>query len=473
MNLLEMRESVVLKENIKEPPIAELLNLKAATLLLMHHMNNAGVIGIHFDVDCDGFSAGIVTYYALKEIYPHVYITTNDDRIHGVTEKTAKWCHDKRVSLLIVVDSSSVLDYDMGCDVLVLDHHVFDGVAARKINGHTQVVVSNLRLPEYEPMSGCQVAYEFFRHLYARMETELDTRLAQWVGVSLISDIIDTKNERNQFYVREAFESTAGVHPALRRICSDIDYYFRTVHRSYVTFKLAPYINGISRAGLSASLAFVISDNEKPKLTDCAKARRDTILEEALTRAKQMGSVAVSNLTGVDAAARYTGVAAAKLGSKTGRAAVVFTKEDDIVRGSVRVANRCGAVLNEAKQHLDANGHPQAFGFSGSLDGLKAFVQALSKIELADVCTDIDSTDVLNGNDLQVIAKWNARVNPSDEVNIACCRSEFEFTKDVGKVKVYLWRDRYEVRLLSGEFSLKPRVFVEDQRGLALFLRGN
>jgi single-stranded DNA-specific DHH superfamily exonuclease len=374
------------------------------------------------------------------------------------------------LSLLVVVDSGSALDYDVGCDVLVLDHHEFDSESLRSVNSRTQVVVSNQRLPDPEPMSGCQVAYEFFRHLYARMDTAIDTRMAQWVGISIISDVIDTKNPRNQFYVREAFESGTGIHPDLRRICSDMDRYFRGIYRSYVTYKIAPRINGISRAGCSGSLAYVISDAEPPRIPDWATAKRDEICAEAIARAKRLGGAAFSNLTGIDGAWRYTGVAAAKLSSATGRASLVFVVTDGEARGSFRRAAGNENYLEMAKHYVDAAGHPAAFGFSGALSDVKALVQALSETHAVVSGAQFSSAGVTN-RDIGDIATWNGRVGGEDEIYISIDPSELSFLRSQGKVSIYRWRGAFEVRLLSVEFPRVPRVYAEMQRGLALYLK--
>ncbi|GHU92628.1 hypothetical protein FACS1894208_00100 [Clostridia bacterium] len=471
MTLDELRGSIVLSDAVSEPKPARLLNLEIGKELLLRHMNNGGVIGVHFDVDCDGFSGGIVLYRALKALLPTVHITTNKERTHGVNGDTAEFVWKNKISLLLVVDSSSRLDYDMGCDVLVLDHHEFDGADFRAVGEYTQVVVSNRHLPVVEPMSGCQVAYEFFRHVYAQMETPMDTRLAQWVGVSLISDVIDVKTERNQFYVREAFESNTGIHPDLRRICTDISSYFKCLYRSFVTYTLAPRINAISRAGFSGSLAYVISDGEPPKLPEWALTKRDSVCGEALARAKRVGGVVFSNLTGIEDAWRYTGIVAAKLSSKTGCSALVFVEDgEDGARGSFRHSISGGDYLAKAKRFLQADGHAAAFGFSGSRLCLKEFIVELSKTPPAVPPVQLASADVVRGGELRDIALWNSRVGSEDEIFITVSPSELTFVRAQGKVGLYRWKNSFEVRLLEKEFPQPPRLFAELQRGASLSL---
>jgi len=473
MKISDLKNSVVLQEEIAEPAIAPLLNADLGIKLLLHHMNNGGVIGVHFDVDLDGFSSGIVAYRSLKALMPTIHITTNKEREHGVTADTAEFVWEKKISLLIIVDAGSDLNYDVGCDVLVLDHHDIHGDSIRKIDGHRQVIVSCMNVEKPEPMSGCEVVYEFFRRLYKQMETPIDTSLAQWVGISIISDVIDTMTERNQFYVREAFEANVKINADLRRICTDIDPYYKGIYRSYVTYKLAPYINAISRAGFSSTLAYVISDNESPKLPDWAIARRDEICKEAFIRCKKVGNLVFSNMTGVEDAWRYSGLAAAKLANETGCAAVVFSKESDgLVRGSFRKGVADGDFLVEAKKHIDAKGHNPSFGFRGSSpEGLKAFIAELSTWEKGVPATQLTSADIKGGLDLQVVALWNNRVNPSDEVYITVRPDELVYERSTGKVSHYKWRSSFAVKLLSPEFPQPPRLFVEQQRGLGIYLK--
>lgn len=474
MRLEDLRNSVIMQEDIPVPPMANLLNLDLGIKLLLHHMNNGGVVGLHFDVDLDGFAAGTVGFRSLKGLLPTVHITTNKERVHGPTDDTTKFVWDHKISLLIIVDAGADLNYDVGCDVLVLDHHSLSSETVRKTpEGNRQIVVSSMGVENPEPMSGCEVVYEFFRRVYAQMETPIDTSLAQWVGVSIISDVIPTNTLRNQFYVREAFEAPVKINADLRRICADIDPYYKGMYRSYVTYKLAPYINGISRAGFSSSLAYVISDNESPKLPDWAIARRNEINAEAFARSKRLGNVVFSNLTGVEDAWRYSGLAAAKLANETNCATIVFTKEEDgLVRGSFRKGVADGNFLDEARKHINANGHNPSFGFRGSSpDGLKAFILELSKWELGTPAPQLLSSDIAGGIDLQLVALWNGRVNPSDEVTITVRPDELVYERNTGKVAHYKWRGAFAVKLLSSEFPNPPRLFVEQQRGVNIYLK--
>lgn len=472
MKIDDLRNSIVLQEDIPEPPIADLLNAQLGIKLLLHHINNGGVIGVHFDVDLDGFASGVVAYRSLKGLLPTVHITTNKEREHGVTPETKEFVWDKRISLLIIVDAGSDLNYDVGCDVLVLDHHDIHGETVRKVNGHRQVIVSCKNVENPEPMSGCGVVYEFFRRLYKQMEISNDTSLAQWVGVSLISDVIDTMTERNQFYVREAFEANVRINSDLRRICADIDPYYRGMYRSYVTYKLAPYINGISRAGFSETLAYVISDNETPKLPEWALAKRDEICIEAIKRSKRLGNVVFSNMSGIEDAWRYSGLAAAKIANETGLATVVFSKEEDgLVRGSFRKGFGTGEFLAEAKKYLNANGHNPSFGFRSSTpEGIKSFIKELSTWEKGVPVAQLTSEDIAGGIDLQVVALWNNRVHSADELYITVNPNELTYDRTTGKVSHYKWR-AFQVRLLSPEFPQPPRLYVENQRGITIYLK--
>jgi single-stranded DNA-specific DHH superfamily exonuclease len=306
------------------------------------------------------------------------------------------------------------------------------------------------------------------------METDMDRKLAQWVGISIISDVIDAKTLRNQFYIREAFETSKGIHPDLRRICSDMDKYFRGVYRSYVTYKLAPRINAISRAGFSASLAYVISDGEPPRIPAWALAKRDEVCNEALARAKRIGGAAFSNLSGIDDAWRYTGVAAAKLAAETGCVSVVFIVDSSEgaatpVRGSFRRSFSDADFLSVAKRYVNAAGHPSAFGFRGEASAFKELVKALSENASVGAPVQLVSESVKK-SDIETIATWNGRVGSDDELYISTAPSELSFIRSQGKVSLYRWRG-LEARLLSQEFPRSPRIYAEMQRGLALFVK--
>ena len=79
--------------------------------------------------------------------------------------------------------------------------------------------------------------------------------------------------------------------------------------------------------------------------------------------------------------------------------------------------------------------------------------------------------DIKGGLDLQVVALWNNRVNPSDEVYITVRPDELVYERSTGKVSHYKWRSSFAVKLLSPEFPQPPRLFVEQQRGLGIYLK--
>ena len=87
-----------------------------------------------------------------------VHITTNKERIHGVTKDTEEFVWNNRISLLIIVDAGSDLNYDVGCDVLVLDHHERRRTTVRKVGDSRQVIVSN---QEFRTKSRCQAVRLF------------------------------------------------------------------------------------------------------------------------------------------------------------------------------------------------------------------------------------------------------------------------------------------------------------------------
>lgn len=479
MKLEELRKSVVLEEGIEEPDIAELLNMEVGQKLLKEHMDKGSNIGIHFDVDLDGFSAGMVAYRALSKLaYKQgikVSITTNKEREHGPVAETLLFCRDNNIGLLIIVDAGSQLSMDLGCDVLVLDHHEFNGVSERvDEEGYRQVVVSNRNLPVVEPMSGCEVTYEFMRKTYELRGEEIDKTLGQWVGVSIISDIVDSKTRRNQYYVREVCERKTGYNRDLAVICGGIDPYFRSVYRSYINYKLGPTINGIPRAGLSQTLIRVITHREIPYLPPEAKKLRDEICMEAASKVRVFGGGAYSDMRGVENAWRYAGLAASGISNKSRRATVVYTDDNEVegrLRGSFRIGATVRDYLSIAEKHMYAKGHQAAFGFKCTPKELKGFIMELREIPIEEVEIPYKSEDLVSGDDVAVLGYWNNRVNSSEELYVSVGREELTFSRSQGRLSHYTWRGLFNVKMFEACMPEEPKLFIEMQDGLGIIVR--
>ena len=128
--------------------------------------------------------------------------------------------------------------------------------------------------------------------------------------------------------------------------------------------------------------------------------------------------------------------------------------------------------METAKKYLNANGHNPAFGFKDSTkEGLKNFIAELSTWEVGEPPEQLTSDDIKGGVDLQIVGIWNNRVNPSDEVYITVRPEELVYERSTGKVSHYKWRERFPVKLLYSEFPQPPRLFVEEQRGISLYLK--
>ena len=173
-----------------------------------------------------------------------------------------------------------------------------------------------------------------------------------------------------------------------------------TTSRGYIEamshISLLHIINAISRAGLSSTLAYVISDNESPRLPDWALKRRDDICTEAFIRSKRVGNLVFCNMTGVEDAWRYAGLVASKIANETNFPTIVFTQsESGLVSGSFRKGIGEGEFLETAKKYLNANGHNPAFGFKDSTkEGLKNFIAEISTWEVGEPPEQLTSDDI-------------------------------------------------------------------------------
>ena len=228
-------KSVTGDEIPERPPFCIFNNLVLALELLKKHIDKNSLMCLHTDVDVDGFG----TTYILKKILENLgsnrhLLLINRDKVHGIQQKHVEYFKKNKIDLMIITDSSSnEIDIikQFNCDVLCIDHHdlLHNDLSGKCNDGiHDYVIVNNTiansnqerdnlwlrrkNISAFEQletycgdidMSCGVVVYELMRiycECFANPKLLENLMLYQWAAITLITDVINTLNERNQWY---------------------------------------------------------------------------------------------------------------------------------------------------------------------------------------------------------------------------------------------------------------------------------
>lgn len=430
-------KSVTGEKRAEKPGYCIFNNTRYALEMLNKHLVNNSTIGFHTDVDVDG----IGTTYILKKAIDNLSKTKNmliinKDKIHGIQQKHVDYFKQRPIDLIIITDSSSNeinIIKQFTCDVLVVDHHdlLHNDLYGKCNDGiHDYVIVNNTidnynqeednnwlkrknitafnNIEEYKgtkAMSCGLVIYELLRvycECYSNVKIIENLMLYQWVGVTLITDVIDTLNERNQWYMDKTVFNME-IESTLRIMMQKITAFKASLDKSYIGYTFAPLINKAIRAGESAkALDIVVNHPERIlELSEYAELQKQAVEKAIMIEVKdeQFGTITKCerrftkeyidlDISKLNIHPNYTGVIAGRLsGDNNKNSAIYITKEDGKCKGSFRGRYKDIDYRDFFDKHSEdvyAQGHPGAFGFEVSKKQLNYLMEHLSDIEPTD-----------------------------------------------------------------------------------------
>ena len=405
----------------KEPDKPGYVNFKNSELALdvLHkHIHGTGNIAIHCDVDMDGVGSGYILYCFLRSqgAINRTGFMINRDKSHGITDKHVEYTLNNKVDLFIILDSSTneiEKIKRMNCDVLVIDHHeVLCNEQYMKTAGGVCIVVNNMldneniewfnntvkcdcfesseNIDKYianSNMSCGLVLYELLRlyEIAYKVEPVLEKMmLYQWVGVTLITDMISLNTPRNQWYIEKTVYNM-DTELCLGILMEEINKWQVKLDKSFISFNLAPIINGAIRAGESHKALDVIL--HKPKDILLLKTYLDKqveVLEGFKDDITEGSTYVLKSINNIGLLQNYTGVIATKLCKETNKNAIVFGNYGEASSGSFR-GRINGVDYRKAFEICDgveyAQGHATAFGFKARTKELERIMDSVAKIE--------------------------------------------------------------------------------------------
>lgn len=408
-------------------------NMQRGLEMLAAHVNNGSRIHIIIDSDVDGFTSSAFMYQYLADLGIEATYSTHMGKEHGITTRVIEG-YD--FDLLIVPDAGtndvemSKLLTEQGKDILILDHHKFEG----EYNSYACVI--NCQDGHYpnNTLSGVGVVYKFCREFDKMYGFDFANFYLDLVAVGLVADSMDLRNFETRFLALEGIKLIGKCNDFLKEIAIEQAYSLGeeiTLHG--IGWYIAPLINGAIRggsqeektrvwealAGFQAEVEYKprksaknpnpqveIHSLQKAMVRVCKsiKGKQDreikksvaTMLEHIEEEGLAEEKVIMMDVTDI-LAQSHTGLVANKLASQFKRPVILLRdKKNDETSfgGSGRNYSRFAVdnlrlFLLETGQFESVSGHDSAFGFSIP----KANVEALRN-QVNEQLKDVDIEDV-------------------------------------------------------------------------------
>ena len=180
-------------------------NMDVAVLLLKQHLTKMSRIAVLCDEDDDGLCSCVIIADMLERLNAEYRIFFHTvAKAHGIrvdsSDKVLDDILDYAPSLLIIPDASADREScqtlrEHGCDVLILDHHLYDFS-----NNPYAVIVNCLQQSDTnQSASGALVASKFVNAVLGNKKDEY----ADLVAMSLIGDVMDLRDLENRAYINQ------------------------------------------------------------------------------------------------------------------------------------------------------------------------------------------------------------------------------------------------------------------------------
>ena len=360
-------------------------NIDNATDKIISAIKNNDLIGISFDVDYDGISAGSIMYRYLKNFTDNIYYMYPDGREHGIEYQTDKIKPNKK--LVIIVDSSTnSIDTckelaEQGLELIILDHHQLD----QGENKYATIV--NPQLCDYpnKEISGAGVVWKTIQVLDSKLNSNYNNNFIDLVGSALVADVMDMSVLENRYLVYQALDNIK--NKGLKAILQIMKP--NHIDSSTVGYVIAPMINGSIRLNQTEqAIKLLLSDNpmECSNIVNSLKAMNDkrknveeSIYQEVLQDIE--GQIDAEDKIIIvpynkSLSSNYNGLIASKIANNFQRPAIFMVEENGYLKGSYRGYNNFNVrdFLHNINGVDWAKGHDSAGGtgfFASKLNTIK------------------------------------------------------------------------------------------------------
>lgn len=363
--------------------------------VLKEVIGSGGGISTLVDVDGDGYFSSALLYQYLKKAFNvEIGYYIHNSKEHGLSDKELfpkieEDVKSGKLKLLFLPDSGTG-DYkeskilaDLGCKIIVLDHH-----ERGKIDNKSAIVINPHYVENYPNMdsSGTMVTWKFLKAVDDFEWTNYTADYFDLVGCSTISDSMNIQNLENRYFI------TLGLSDIKNKFLSEMitgDYRIKNSPPTIIdiAFFVIPLINGNVRSGsaeekelmframceLNETFEYTKRDKtvidesiyaRASRLCGNAKARQDKKIEkgieivlEDIEKFKRNDNKILFALCDDRLDKAFSGLVAQKLASKFNKPVVLLRENEkgDYFSGSIRNLN--DSPLTNLKDFLESLGY--------------------------------------------------------------------------------------------------------------------
>ena len=431
-------ENVLLNRNLTFDMVDELLlsdeknyesphnypNIDKAYRRIKKAIDDKEVIYILCDVDNDGFCSAAIIFDFLYNFMNHddvYYILHEKNRkSHGIDDEIFNKIKEKPCNLLITPDSSSSDRewheklYELGCDVVVADHHIFD----KNDVFDKAIIVSN----QYDEVnnkygSGTLVSKKLVEYISEKENINIGNSYNDLVAISLVSDVCNLRNLENRYYLN--------IGSRVENVTNDLIKTFVKKNKikdrisiTDMSFNIINKINVIIRGGTREEMEdlfeSLIGSNEVVNYKYKGKTLEESIQSSILRIANRLGqrqrnlikktiAEGIHPLTSEDDSLliidgkyidkKISGLLATKLCNEYKKSVMILKEHDGILSGSCRGygVDSLNELCKSSNLCMSVDGHDNAHGIKILSTNVNDFIQYMNeKIGKLDVVDKID-----------------------------------------------------------------------------------
>ena len=387
-------------QNLSHP--LEILNMAAAAEKIWQSIEKKEKITVYGDYDVDGMCASAILYEGLKDLGADAscYVPDRIEEGYGLNQKAIESIAQKGCGLLVTVDCgiSSAKEVafarKLGLEVVVTDHHQLPEVLPNCIIVNPALAVE--KTAKWSNLCGAGVSFKLVQalNIYKYGEKELwekTKKLLDLTALATIADIVPLKGD-NRILVKFGLEVLQqGGRVGLKELAKVAGgNYPYEITPMFASFGLAPRLNACGRIGNVRTGLELLLTKDKNKAWAIAKKLDDEnrdrqniereIYEEVLEIIEQNHLDARRGIVvcGENWHPGVIGIVASRLAEKFYTPTIIFTKINDIYKGSGRSIegfhlqqglSKCADILESF------GGHAQAAGLSIKKEKVAEFIQ--------------------------------------------------------------------------------------------------
>lgn len=242
----------------------DLKNMSRAVECFNNHIQNKSDIGVLFDTDADGVTAGTEMTEYLLDMGITAKTFINSGKKHGLyLGDQMDNIIQSGIKLLIIVDSldKSTEGYEIinnnGIDIIILDHHDIE----LNYDKYAILVSSQMQYGN-NALSGAGVTLKFLMALDEKYNTEYADKYFDLAAIGILADVSDVyESMENRAIINRGLNNLQ--NPAVKKILGSYEFNSKSV-----LFSIAPMVNACVRTNeTELAKAYFLETNNKELLS--------------------------------------------------------------------------------------------------------------------------------------------------------------------------------------------------------------